>query len=107
MAKRGRSRDAVWRYGECVGESKHQVKCNYCHRVVCGGITQFKKHFVGTIGGTGPCASAPEEVREMINQKFSEKRTGRASTGKLDGNQFYFPLRFIWLSIVNLLVVHP
>ncbi|MQL68023.1 hypothetical protein Taro_000315 [Colocasia esculenta] len=87
MALRRGPQDVGWQYGESVNERKDHVKCNYCHGVLRGGITRFKKHFVGTIGGIGPCASAPEEVREMIRQKLSEaerKRSRRASTSKLD-----------------------
>uniref|UniRef100_A0A1D1XNJ9 Putative ubiquitin-like-specific protease 2A n=1 Tax=Anthurium amnicola TaxID=1678845 RepID=A0A1D1XNJ9_9ARAE len=59
--------DMGWQYGEMIGGRNH-VKCNYCHEIFHGGITLFKKHF---IKGERGCASAPEEVREVIREGFS------------------------------------
>ncbi|KAK1386098.1 hypothetical protein POM88_023833 [Heracleum sosnowskyi] len=42
---------------------KRKVKCNYCAKIVSGGITRLKQHVAGISENVEPCPSAPKETR--------------------------------------------
>lgn len=62
--------DPGWEHGVALGNTKHKVKCNYCHKVVSGGVNRFKQHLARIPGEVTPCLSAPHEV--YLNTKMKE-----------------------------------
>lgn len=81
--------DIGWQHGKMVGGRRHHVQCNYCHRVIIGGITRFKKHLASKRGEVKGCEAAPKEVKEMIKahvsmliaNKVAGKKQGKMPTG--------------------------
>lgn len=72
-----------------IGEKRHHVQCNYCHRIMIGGITRFKKHLASKKGEIKGCDAVPRDVRDMIRRqlavltpkKRSDKKKKRAIVG--------------------------
>ncbi|KAJ1439996.1 Zinc finger, BED-type [Sesbania bispinosa] len=69
--------DPGWEHGVAQDERKKKVKCNYCEKVVSGGINRFKQHLARIPGEVAPCKSAPEEVYLKIKENMKWHRTGR------------------------------
>ena len=64
-----RDLDPAWSHGEAVG-SKSKVKCNYCGRVLNGGITQLKQHLAHVSGQVTKCNKVPPNVRAEMHELF-------------------------------------
>lgn len=77
--------DIGWQHGKMVGGRRHHVQCNYCHRVVIGGITRFKKHLASKRGEVKGCDAAPKEIKEIIQKQLSTL-TAHKMAGKKQGN---------------------
>ncbi|XP_051127839.1 uncharacterized protein LOC127249185 isoform X2 [Andrographis paniculata] len=58
-------------------DRKKKVKCNYCDKIVSGGINRFKQHLARIPGEVAPCNNAPEEVYLKIKENMKWHRTGR------------------------------
>lgn len=69
--------DPGWEHGVPRDERKKKVKCNYCDKIVSGGINRFKQHLARIPGEVAPCKSAPEEVYLKIKENMKWHRTGR------------------------------
>ncbi|KAI3696565.1 hypothetical protein L6452_28935 [Arctium lappa] len=69
--------DPGWEHGIPQDERKKKVKCNYCDKIVSGGINRFKQHLARIPGEVAPCKSAPEEVYLKIKENMKWHRTGR------------------------------
>ncbi|XP_071697105.1 uncharacterized protein [Rutidosis leptorrhynchoides] len=69
--------DPGWEHGIPGDERKKKVKCNYCDKIVSGGINRFKQHLARIPGEVAPCKSAPEEVYLKIKENMKWHRTGR------------------------------
>ncbi|KAL8151308.1 hypothetical protein V2J09_021116 [Rumex salicifolius] len=69
--------DPGWEHGVAQDERKKKVKCNYCGKVVSGGINRFKQHLARIPGEVAPCKNAPEEVYMKIKDNMKWHRTGR------------------------------
>ncbi|EEF43186.1 uncharacterized protein LOC8261347 [Ricinus communis] len=69
--------DPGWEHGVAQDERKKKVKCNYCDKVVSGGINRFKQHLARIPGEVAPCKNAPEEVYLKIKENMKWHRTGR------------------------------
>ncbi|GFP83082.1 hypothetical protein PHJA_000451400 [Phtheirospermum japonicum] len=69
--------DPGWEHGVPQDERKKKVKCNYCEKVVSGGINRFKQHLARIPGEVAPCKNAPEEVYLKIKENMKWHRTGR------------------------------
>ncbi|RZC51504.1 hypothetical protein C5167_019930 [Papaver somniferum] len=69
-----RAKDIGWQHGTMVGEHRHHVKCNYCHRTMIGGVTRFKKHLASTKGEIKGCEAVPKEVRELIEEHLATRK---------------------------------
>ena len=54
--------DPGWSHGEAVG-SKTKIKCNYCGKIVNGGITRLKQHLAHVSGQVINCPKVPPNVR--------------------------------------------
>ncbi|XP_047982241.1 uncharacterized protein LOC125223238 isoform X1 [Salvia hispanica] len=69
--------DPGWEHGVPQDERKKRVKCNYCEKIVSGGINRFKQHLARIPGEVAPCKNAPEEVYLKIKENMRWHRTGR------------------------------
>lgn len=69
--------DPGWEHGVAQDERKKKVKCNYCEKIVSGGINRFKQHLARIPGEVAPCKSAPEDVYLKIKENMKWHRTGR------------------------------
>lgn len=69
--------DPGWDHGVAQDERKKKVKCNYCEKIVSGGINRFKQHIARIPGEVAPCKNAPEEVYLKIKENMKWHRTGR------------------------------
>ncbi|KAK7304043.1 hypothetical protein RJT34_15047 [Clitoria ternatea] len=69
--------DPGWEHGIAQDERKKKVKCNYCEKVVSGGINRFKQHLARIPGEVAPCKNAPEDVYLKIKENMKWHRTGR------------------------------
>ncbi|XP_019437546.1 PREDICTED: uncharacterized protein LOC109343613 isoform X1 [Lupinus angustifolius] len=69
--------DPGWEHGVAQDERKKKVKCNYCEKVVSGGINRFKQHLARIPGEVAPCKSVPEEAYLKIKENMKWHRTGR------------------------------
>ncbi|XP_042045782.1 uncharacterized protein LOC121792059 isoform X3 [Salvia splendens] len=66
-----------WEHGVPQDERKKKVKCNYCEKIVSGGINRFKQHLARIPGEVAPCKNAPEEVYLKIKENMRWHRTSR------------------------------
>lgn len=69
--------DPGWEHCIAQDERKKKVKCNYCDKIVSGGINRFKQHLARIPGEVAPCKHAPEEVYLKIKDNMKWHRTGR------------------------------
>ncbi|XP_042045781.1 uncharacterized protein LOC121792059 isoform X2 [Salvia splendens] len=69
--------DPGWEHGVPQDERKKKVKCNYCEKIVSGGINRFKQHLARIPGEVAPCKNAPEEVYLKIKENMRWHRTSR------------------------------
>ncbi|CAL9129750.1 unnamed protein product [Musa textilis] len=69
--------DIGWQYGTMIGGHRHHVQCNYCHRIMIGGITRFKKHLASKRGEIKGCDAVPKEVREIIAHHLATRKPRR------------------------------
>ncbi|XP_075487023.1 uncharacterized protein LOC142526482 isoform X2 [Primulina tabacum] len=69
--------DPGWEHGVPQDDRKKKVKCNYCEKIVSGGINRFKQHLARIPGEVAPCNNAPEEVYLKIKENMKWHRTGR------------------------------
>ncbi|XP_021756968.1 uncharacterized protein LOC110722047 isoform X1 [Chenopodium quinoa] len=69
--------DPGWEHGIAQDERKKKVKCNYCGKIVSGGINRFKQHLARIPGEVAPCKNAPDEVFMKIKENMKWHRTGR------------------------------
>ncbi|RZC89167.1 hypothetical protein C5167_030855 [Papaver somniferum] len=69
--------DPGWEHGVAQEEGKKKVKCNYCQKVVSGGINRFKQHLARIPGEVAPCKNAPEQVYLDMKENMKWHRTGR------------------------------
>ncbi|XP_064981268.1 uncharacterized protein LOC135622891 [Musa acuminata AAA Group] len=69
--------DIGWQYGTMIGGHRHHVKCNYCHRIMIGGITRFKKHLASKRGEIKGCEAVPKEVREIMAHHLATRKPRR------------------------------
>ena len=67
IGKMVREIDPTWSHGEAAG-SKSKVKCNYCRRVINGGIAQLKQHLAHVTGQVAKCQKVPPNVRAEMQE---------------------------------------
>ncbi|XP_047333879.1 uncharacterized protein LOC124937630 [Impatiens glandulifera] len=85
--------DPGWEHGVAQDERKKKVKCNYCEKIVSGGINRFKQHLARIPGEVAPCKNAPDEVYHKIKDNMKWHRTGRRHRrpDSKDSSSFYMP----------------
>jgi hypothetical protein len=54
--------DPGWEHGVAQDQRKKKVKCNYCGKIVSGGIYRLKQHLARVSGEVTYCDKSPEEV---------------------------------------------
>ncbi|KAF8387715.1 hypothetical protein HHK36_026369 [Tetracentron sinense] len=69
--------DPGWEHGVAQDERKKKVKCNYCEKIVSGGINRFKQHLARIPGEVAYCKKAPEDVYHKMKENMKWHRTGR------------------------------
>lgn len=69
--------DPGWEHGVAQDQRKKKVKCNYCGKVVSGGINRFKQHLARIQGEVAPCKDAPEDVYLKMKENMKWHRSGR------------------------------
>ncbi|XP_010266650.1 PREDICTED: uncharacterized protein LOC104604119 [Nelumbo nucifera] len=69
--------DPGWEHGIAQDDRKKKVKCNYCEKIVSGGINRFKQHLARIPGEVAYCKKAPEEVYLKMKENMKWHRTGR------------------------------
>uniref|UniRef100_A0A2N9HKP9 BED-type domain-containing protein n=1 Tax=Fagus sylvatica TaxID=28930 RepID=A0A2N9HKP9_FAGSY len=69
--------DPGWEHCVPQDEKKKRVKCNYCEKIISGGINRFKQHLARIPGEVAYCEKAPEDVYLNIKENMKWHRTGR------------------------------
>ncbi|XVE77492.1 hypothetical protein DITRI_Ditri13aG0067000 [Diplodiscus trichospermus] len=69
--------DPGWEHCVAQDEKKKRVKCNYCEKIISGGINRFKQHLARIPGEVAYCEKAPEEVFLKMKENMKWHRTGR------------------------------
>ncbi|KAI0523025.1 hypothetical protein KFK09_005415 [Dendrobium nobile] len=75
-------RDPSWKYSVQVdiggGEKSYvYLKCNFCEKVVKGGVTRMKEHLSCSHKNVAPCANVPEKVKEEIIAYMKKSTTAK------------------------------
>lgn len=69
--------DPGWEHGIAQDERKKKVKCNYCGKVVSGGIYRLKQHLARISGEVTYCDKAPEEVYLKMKENLEGYRSSK------------------------------
>ncbi|KAK4408106.1 hypothetical protein Sango_0391600 [Sesamum angolense] len=72
--------DNGWEHGTPVGGDRKKCKCNYCGKVVHGGITRLKQHIAHVSGNVEECSRVPSEIRKMVRKLLDEEIKEKAAT---------------------------
>lgn len=81
-ASRGRGRknaprnrtDLGWKHEADVQGNGKKVKCNYCSKIVSGGIFRFKHPLARSRKDSEPCTMVLEEVKHLIMRIVAEAK---------------------------------
>ncbi|KAJ1434843.1 Zinc finger, BED-type [Sesbania bispinosa] len=67
--------DVAWKHCTPVRENDtNEIFCNYCRKVMKGGITRGKQHLIGKAGNVTACLLAPEAVKVEIRSAIDGKK---------------------------------
>ncbi|KAI3675421.1 hypothetical protein L1987_85011 [Smallanthus sonchifolius] len=96
MSSKNARKDPAWKYGEehkvpeqCGKKGYKYIKCNFCSKVISGGVKRMKEHLACTHKDVMPCPKVPTEVKDEItqylkqfqNSKFAAQRNFEESVG--------------------------
>ncbi|KAK7274607.1 hypothetical protein RIF29_15703 [Crotalaria pallida] len=70
----GNRTDIGWKHGKDIEGNARKVKCNYCLKVVSGGIYRFKHHLARTREDAEPCPVVSDEVKELMLKVVTEAK---------------------------------
>ncbi|KAG8479284.1 hypothetical protein CXB51_029834 [Gossypium anomalum] len=76
------SNDIGWHFGTLVPNTKGNIVCKLCGKVVKGGITRFKEHIAHKTGNVAPCPNVTEdedEHEEFIDEVSTIRQATRES----------------------------
>ncbi|KAK0592203.1 hypothetical protein LWI29_015127 [Acer saccharum] len=63
-------KDPAWKYGVEVGSGEQKgykvIQCNFCDKILKGGVYRMKEHLAGVHGNAAPCTMVPPEVKDEI-----------------------------------------
>ncbi|KAI7737976.1 hypothetical protein M8C21_022822, partial [Ambrosia artemisiifolia] len=84
------SGDPARKYGTQDPNIRNNITCNFCGKVVKGGVSRLKQHFVGGFKDVLSCSKCPSHVREEIRIFMEKKEMAKVeniinSTIHLDG----------------------
>ncbi|KAI4385484.1 hypothetical protein MLD38_003506 [Melastoma candidum] len=69
--------DPGWQHGVAQDSQKKKVKCNYCGKIVSGGIFRLKQHLAKISGEVTHCQSAPDQVCLNMSKILEGFRSNR------------------------------
>lgn len=69
--------DPGWEHCIAQDEKKKKVKCNYCEKLISGGINRFKQHLARIPGEVSFCEKAPDDVYLSFKENMKWHRSGR------------------------------
>ncbi|CAI8587430.1 unnamed protein product [Vicia faba] len=69
--------DPGWDHGTAQDERKKKVRCNYCGKIVSGGIYRLKQHLARVSGEVTYCEKAPEEVYLKMKENLEGCRSNK------------------------------
>ncbi|KAL2330459.1 hypothetical protein Fmac_018040 [Flemingia macrophylla] len=73
-----------WKHGTDIQGNGKKVKCNYCSKIVSGGIFRFQYHLAGTREDSEPCATVPEEVKLLMMKIVVEAKEASLKKRRLN-----------------------
>ena len=62
----GNRLDVGWQHGIDIDKNSKKVQCEYCQKILSGGIFRFKQHLACTRKDVEPCQQVPENIKQMI-----------------------------------------
>jgi len=80
----GNRSDIGWKHGFDINGNGRKVKCNYCSKIVSGGIFRFKHHLAGTREDSEPCASVSGEIKNLMIKIVAEAKHATLKRRKLN-----------------------
>ncbi|KAG8499011.1 hypothetical protein CXB51_005399 [Gossypium anomalum] len=69
------SNDIGWHFGTLVPNTKGNIVCKLCGKVVKGGIMRFKEHIAHKTGNVAPCPNVTGVIRESMMNILKESKT--------------------------------
>ncbi|WZZ28873.1 hypothetical protein YC2023_012274 [Brassica napus] len=78
--------DPGWEHGVALDERKKKVKCNYCGKIVSGGIYRLKQHLARISGEVTYCDKSPEDVSLRMKQILQRCRSSRKNDDDYNAN---------------------
>ncbi|KAK5845860.1 hypothetical protein PVK06_002097 [Gossypium arboreum] len=69
------SNDIGWHFGTPVPNTKGNIVCKLCGKVVKGGITRFKEHIAHKTGNVATCPNVTGVIRESMMNILKESKT--------------------------------
>ncbi|XP_057443963.1 uncharacterized protein LOC130736134 [Lotus japonicus] len=72
-----------WKHGVDIEGNARKVKCNYCPKIVSGGIFRFKHHLAGSSEDSEPCVGVPEDVRLVMQDFVDNAKAAKDKKRKL------------------------
>ncbi|XP_020531950.1 uncharacterized protein LOC18448660 isoform X2 [Amborella trichopoda] len=66
MPRRNSCEDIGWQHCIPVDGNKKIVRCNYCGKVLYGGINRLKQHLAKIRGDAAPCTKVNEEITRIM-----------------------------------------
>ena len=80
----GNRTDVGWKHGTDVEGNGRKVKCNYCSKIVSGGVFRFKRHLAGTREDSEPCATVPDEIKLLMMKIVAESKVTKEKKRRLN-----------------------
>ncbi|KAI7752799.1 hypothetical protein M8C21_021751, partial [Ambrosia artemisiifolia] len=71
------STDPARKYGTQDPTNRNNISCNYCGKVVKGGVFRLKQHFVGGFRNVTACLRCPDHVREEMRIYMQKKEMSK------------------------------
>ncbi|CAN6548363.1 unnamed protein product [Malus baccata var. baccata] len=81
--------DPGWDHGVAQDERKKKVKCNYCGKIVSGGIYRLKQHLARVSGEVTYCDKAPDDVYLSMKTNMEGSRSHKKPRLSDDIGQAY------------------
>ncbi|RID80325.1 hypothetical protein BRARA_A02995 [Brassica rapa] len=78
--------DPGWEHGAALDDRKKKVKCNYCGKIVSGGIYRLKQHLARISGEVTYCDKSPEDVSLRMKQILQRCRSSRKNDDDYNAN---------------------